>query len=188
MPRRSREEIRVVLCLFLVLFLGVADSQIVSPLLPAIRARVGRSSLEMGHLFTGYSLSAGLSVLIWGPLSDLFGRRRGLLAGLGLFASGSCISFLSATYGGILGGRVITGMGASMLSLNTISYAADYFPYAKRGWAMGSIFSSYFAALILGVPLGSILGETLGWNSVFGFSAVAALVLVASTTVFLPNI
>src|SRR5205823_4420332 len=96
MPRRSREEIRVVLCLFLVLFLGVADSQIVSPLLPAIRARVARSSLEMGHLFTGYSLSAGLSVLIWGPLSDLFGRRRGLLAGLALFASGSRISFLAS--------------------------------------------------------------------------------------------
>jgi len=186
MPRRSREEIRVVLCLFLVLFLGVADSQIVSPLLPAIRARVGRSSLEMGYLFTGYSLSAGISVLIWGPLSDLFGRRRGLLAGLGLFASGSCISFLSATYGGILGGRVITGMGASMLSLNTISYAADFFPYANRGWAMGSIFSSYFAALILGVPLGSLVGDALGWNAVFGISGILALLLAALSIVLLP--
>ncbi len=186
MSRRSREEIRVVLCLFLVLFLGVADSQIVSPLLPTIRARVGRSSLEMGYLFTGYSLSAGISVLIWGPLSDLFGRRSGLLAGLALFASGSCASLLSATYGGILAGRVITGMGASMLSLNTISYAADFFPYANRGWAMGSIFSSYFAALILGVPLGSLVGEALGWNAVFGISGILALLLAALTIVLLP--
>src|SRR5438128_8858486 len=77
MPRRSREEIRVVLWLFLVLLLGVADSQIVSPLLPAIRARVGRSSLEMGHLFTGYSLSAGLSVLIWGPCRTCLAAGEG---------------------------------------------------------------------------------------------------------------
>src|SRR5437867_6695124 len=183
---KPREEIRVVLCLFCILFLGVADNQIVSPLLPAIRAQFGKSSKEAGYLFTAYSFAAGISVLVWGPRSDIFGRKRGLLTGLAVFAAGSCAVYVSKAYGLLLTGRVITGMGASMLSLNTISYAADYFPYAKRGWAMGSIFSSYFAALILGVPLGSILGETLGWNSVFGFSAAAALVLLAATTVFLP--
>jgi predicted MFS family arabinose efflux permease len=186
MPGKPREEIRVVLCLFFILFLGVSDNQIVSPLLPAIRAQLGKSSHEAGYLFTGYSIAASISVLVWGPLSDIFGRKRGLLAGLLVFAMGSCVVFLSDGYALLMTGRVITGMGASMLSLNAISYAADYFPYAKRGWAMGCIFSSYFAALILGVPVGSLLGDTLGWNSVFGFSAAAALVLLASTTVFLP--
>ncbi len=87
----------------------------------------------------------------------------------------------------LMTGRVITGMGASMLSLNTISYAADYFPYTTRGWAMGSIFSSYFAALILGVPLGSLLGDALGWNAVFGISGLTALLLLLTTASFLPN-
>ena len=187
MPRGAREEIRVVLCLFFILFLGVADNQIVSPLLPAIRAQFGKSSKEAGYLFTAYSFAAGISVLVWGPLSDIFGRKRGLLTGLAVFAAGSCAVYVSKAYGLLLTGRVITGMGASMLSLNTISYAADYFPYARRGWAMGSIFSSYFAALILGVPLGSLLGAVLGWNAVFGVSAAAAFLLLASTAVFLPQ-
>src|SRR6059036_3736986 len=186
MPRGAREEIRVVLCLFFILFLGVADNQIVSPLLPAIRAQFGKSSKEAGYLFTAYSFAAGISVLVWGPLSDIFGRKRGLLTGLAVFAAGSCAVYVSKAYGLLLTGRVITGMGASMLSLNTISYAADYFPYARRGWAMGSIFSSYFAALILGVPLGSLVGDALGWNAVFGISGILALLLAALSIVLLP--
>lgn len=173
-------------CLFFVLFLGVADNQVLSPLLPAIRAQFKRSSSDMGLLFTGYSVCAGLSVLLWGPLSDVFGRKRGLTAGLLVFSLGSCISFLSADFQTLMAGRIVTGMGASMLSLNTISYAADFFPYASRGWAMGSIVSSYFAALILGVPLGSWIGDRLGWNAVFGTTCGLAVVLSVTTQRFLP--
>ena len=172
MSSRSREELRVVACLFFILFMGVADSQVLSPLLAAIRAQFGKSSSDMGILFTGYSFSAGLSVLIWGPLSDVLGRKSGLLHGLIVFFAGSLVSFIATDFYILLAGRALTGMGASILSLNCISYAADFFPYTKRGWAMGSIFSSYFAALILGVPIGSwILGNCrlTEFLSIFGF-------------------
>jgi predicted MFS family arabinose efflux permease len=187
MPSRSREEIRVVACLFLVLFLGVADNQILSPLLPAIRAQFGKSSSDMGYLFSGYSFCAGLSVLIWGPLSDAFGRKRGLLCGLALFTAGSLISFLSAGFFMLLAGRIVAGMGASMLSLNSIAYAADFFPYENRGWAMGSILSSYFAALILGIPLGSWLADAFGWKTVFGVIGGIALSLLFMSYGLIPT-
>jgi predicted MFS family arabinose efflux permease len=188
MQTRRREEIKIVGSLFFILFVGVADNQILSPLLPVIRAQFGRSSSEMGLLFTGYAFCAGISVLIWGPLSDTFGRKRGLINGLVVFAAGSCVSFFSEGFYTLLGGRIITGMGASMLSLNTISYAADFFPYASRGWAMGSIFSSYFAALILGVPLGAWVGERFGWNSVFGAVGLMACFLLGCVYRLLPDI
>lgn len=188
MQPRRREDVQVIASLFLVLFLGVADNQVLSPLLPAIRGQFGRSSSEMGLLFTGYSLAAGISVLLFGPLSDRFGRKHGLLNGLLLFGAGSCISFLSAGFHMLMAGRVLTGVGAGMLSLNVISYAADYFPYAKRGWAMGSIFSSYFAALILGVPLGSWIGELFGWNRVFGALGLAAVTLALASHSLLPRL
>jgi predicted MFS family arabinose efflux permease len=187
MRSRSREEIRVVACLFLVLFLGVADNQILSPLLPAIRAQFERSSSDMGYLFSGYSFCAGLSVLMWGPLSDAFGRKRGLLCGLAVFATGSLISFLSSGFFMLLAGRIVSGMGASMLSLNSIAYAADFFPYENRGWAMGSILSSYFAALILGIPLGSWLADAFGWKTVFGVIGGFALSLFFMSYCLIPN-
>jgi predicted MFS family arabinose efflux permease len=74
-----------------------------------------------------------------------------------------------------------------MLSLSTLAYAADFFPYQIRGWAMSSIVSSYFAALILGVPAGSWVAETLGWNAVFGIAGVSALVMFLSVLVILPT-
>lgn len=187
MPSRSREEIRVVACLFLVLFLGVADNQILSPLLPAIRAQFGKSSSDMGYLFSGYSFCAGLSVLIWGPLSDAFGRKRGLLCGLAVFTAGSLISFLATGFFMLLAGRIVTGMGASMLSLNSIAYAADFFPYENRGWAMGSILSSYFAALIFGIPLGSWLADAFGWKTVFGVIGGIALSLFFMSYSLIPT-
>jgi predicted MFS family arabinose efflux permease len=178
---------RVVLCLFCVLFLGVADNQVLSPLLPAIRSQLGKSSQQMGWLFTGYSLTAGLSVLLWGPLADIFGARRGLVAGLLIFSLGSFVSCFSATFLLLLSGRVLTGMGASMLSLSTLSYAADFFPYQIRGWAMSSIVSSYFAALILGVPAGSWIAEMMGWNAVFGIAGISALAMLLSVIMLLPR-
>ncbi len=186
MSSRSKEEMRVVAGFFLILFMGVADNQILSPLLPAIRAQLGRSSSDMGFLFTGYSFCAGLSVLIWGPISDAFGRKRGLINGLIIFFAGSLISSQATSFYLLLAGRIVTGMGASMLSLNCISYAADYFPYANRGWAMGSIFSSYFAALILGVPLGSWIGDRFGWHVVFYAMGGISLALIVSTQSMLP--
>jgi predicted MFS family arabinose efflux permease len=188
MELHRREELKIVGSLFFILFVGVADNQILSPLLPAIREQFGRSSSEMGLLFTGYAFCAGISVLIWGPLSDKFGRKRGLMSGLIVFGAGSCISYISNGFFTLLGGRILTGMGASMLSLNTISYAADFFPYGSRGWAMGSIFSSYFAALILGIPLGSWVGERFGWNSVFGGVGLMACILLCCVYKLLPDI
>jgi predicted MFS family arabinose efflux permease len=188
MPLRRREDLKVVACLFSVLFLGVADNQILSPLLPAIRSQFAKSSSTMGLLFAGYAFCAGLSVLVWGPVSDIFGRKQGLRNGLVIFCAGSCVSYLSPGFNVLLAGRILTGMGASMLSLNTISYAADFFPYAIRGWAMGSIFSSYFAALILGIPLGSWLGDRLGWHVVFGFMGLIALALLLCVQALLPSL
>jgi MFS transporter, DHA1 family, inner membrane transport protein len=187
MDRRDSRDWRVVLCLFGVLFLGVADNQSLSPLLPLIRSSLSRSSRDMGLLYTVYALSAGLSVLIWGPLSDVFGRKRGLLAGLAVFVVGSLVSLVSTNFNGLLVGRVVTGAGASLLSVNTIAYAADFFPYRHRGWAMSTVFSSYFAALILGVPIGSWIGSTVGWRAVFALGGASAAGLFGITLWQLPR-
>jgi len=188
MPVRPIGSTRVILSLFLILFLGTADNQVLSPLLPSIRTDLGRASYEMGFLFSVYSLVAGLSVLLWGPISDAFGRKSCLIAGLLLFSAGSVTSLSARTFFALLTGRAITGLGASMLSLNSLSFAADFFPYSARGWAMGSILSSYFAALILGVPIGSLVGDRLGWNAVFGLVACAGLCLMVTAWILLPNL
>lgn len=175
-------------CLFLILFAGVADSQILSPLLPAVRDEFRKSSSQVALLFTGYAFCAGLSVLVWGPISDAFGRKRGLAAGLCIFVAGAAVSSLATGFLMLLAGRILTGMGASMLSLNVISYAGDFFSYERRGWAMGAIFSSYFAALILGVPFGAWFGYRFGWRSAFAALGALALALLCLIPPALPSL
>jgi len=75
-----------------------------------------------------------------------------------------------------------------MLSLNTIAYAAGFFPYHQRGWAMGSIVSSYFAALILGVPVGSWVGDRFGWHAVFVLAVATAAGMLAAIRLWLPGV
>ncbi len=171
----------------MVLFLGVADGQVVSPLLPVIRNQFGKSAAEAGLLFTGYSVTAGVSVLLWGPLSAVFGSRRALLVGTIIFLAGSVLSLSAGSFLQLLAGRMVTGMGASLLSLNTVAYAAEYFPYSRRGWAMSTIFASYFAALILGVPLGTVVSENLGWHAVFALAGGTALLLSGAVAALLPQ-
>ncbi|MEJ2245883.1 MAG: MFS transporter, partial [Acidobacteriota bacterium] len=103
---RSNKDFKVVACLFTILFLGVADSQVLSPLLPLIQESFGKASSDMGLLFTGYAVCAGLSVLVWGPLSDIFGRKIGLQCGLILFSVGSWISFSAMGFHALFWGRV----------------------------------------------------------------------------------
>ena len=188
MTGRTREEIRVVVCLFLVLFLGVADSQVIIPLLPKIASQLKETTQSIGLLFTAYAACAALSGLFWGPLSDAFGRKPALLLGLGLLSFGSATSALSDTFIRLLVGRTLTGMGASLLSLNVISYAGDYFPYAHRGWAMSSIFAAHPAALILGLPLVGLMGDWLGPTGVFGAVAAGGILQLVLLPWLLPAV
>ncbi|HLV00619.1 MAG TPA: MFS transporter, partial [Acidobacteriota bacterium] len=84
-------------------------------------------------------------------------------------------------FGELLWLRGGTGLLAGLLSTCTASFVGDFFPYHRRGSMMGAVLSSYFAALILGVPIGAWLAQAAGWRSVFLLSAATAgLILVAS--------
>ena len=67
----------VALILFGVLFLGVSDTQLVGPLLPAIAQDLGTTAGHAGIIVTTYSLAAAAFALIVGPLSDRVGRKKG---------------------------------------------------------------------------------------------------------------
>jgi predicted MFS family arabinose efflux permease len=80
-----------------------------------------------------------------------------------------------------------TGLAAGLLSTCTASFIGDAFPYRRRGRAMGMVLSSYFAALIFGIPLSSWVAETWGWRRVYSGSALLAALLVAAALVLVSS-
>jgi DHA1 family inner membrane transport protein len=175
-PESRRAERIVLLVLFLALFVGTADNQIMGPLLPVLAKSFGKTAGEFGRVVTVYSLCAAVAALMTGLAADLRGQAWFLKGAMALFAASAIsTSFApSAPVFTIL--RGLTGISAGVISSCTISYAADYFPYKERGRAMGIIMSSYFAACTLGVVGLGILADRAGWPA--GYQAIAATAFI----------
>jgi len=170
--------------LFLLLFLGLADNQMIAALLPALVRSLHVSVGKAGILVVVYSLGAGVAAFLSGKLSDHYGRRRFLLAGVIIFSLASALAFRAQSFGGLLAARALTGLVAGTLSTCSIAFAGDWFPYAVRGRAIGLISTAYFAAPILGVPLAAQVADRFGWrHSFLMFALLGLAVTLISLTI-----
>lgn len=166
----------VIANLFLLLFLGLADNQMIAALLPSLVKSFGISLSTAGLLVVAYSVAAALAAFISGTLSDHYGRRRFLLAGVAFFAVASWAAAQSRTFNELMLARALTGLAAGTLSTCSITFAADWFPYHVRGRAIGLISAAYFAAPVLGVPIAAQIAQRFGWRRAFLFFAGLAVV------------
>ena len=178
----------VIANLFLILFIGVADNQIIAPLLPAIAAFLGVSVSTTGLLVVVYSLAAAGAALVAGSWSDRTGRNIFLTVALLVFS----LSSLATSYAGdlqwLLLCRTLTGIAAGVLSACSIAYAGDYFAYAIRGKALGYISMANWAAMVVAVPMAAYVADSVGWQKNFLGLAVAGLVVSGLNFVSMPRI
>lgn len=173
----------VLAILFFLLFLGLADNQMIAVLLPSLVGSLHISVGVAGLLVVIYSITAAAASFISGTLSDHYGRRRFLLCGVLLFAAASWTASRTGGFYGLLLARSLTGLAAGTLSTCSITYAADWFEYRVRGKAIGLISSAYFAAPIFGVPLAAQIADRYGWRRAFLSFAILALVAALLSTV-----
>lgn len=171
----------VIANLFLLLFLGLADNQMIAALLPSLVKSLGITISRAGLLVVVYSLAAAMAAFLSGTLSDHYGRRKFLLAGVAFFAVASFAASESHTFNQLMLARALTGLAAGTLSTCSVTFAADWFPYNVRGRAIGLISTAYFAAPILGVPIAAQITDRFGWQRAFLFFAGLAVVTAIAT-------
>lgn len=176
----------VIANLFLLLFLGVADNQMIAALLPALVGSFHISVEVAGLLVVTYSIAAAVAAFVSGSLSDHYGRRWFLLIGVAAFALASWAASGTRSFGELVLARAVTGLAAGTISTCSIAFAGDWFAYAVRGRAIGLISSAYFAAPIVGVPLAGQIADHFGWRRVFVFFSALAF-LVACVCLTLPK-
>ncbi len=173
----------VIANLFLLLFLGVADNQVIAALLPDLVSSFHVSVSVAGLLVVGYSAAAALAAFVSGSLSDHYGRRWFLRVGVVLFTLASLLASTTSSFSGLMLARALTGLGAGTLSTCAVAYAGDWFAYAVRGRAIGLISAAYFIAPIVGVPAAAVVAEHFGWRRAFlGFALLGAVLSVVSFT------
>jgi predicted MFS family arabinose efflux permease len=149
--------------------------RIVYPFLPVISRGLGVPLMAVSFLLTLRAL-VGLSSPLLGPLSDRYGRRSLMLAGLGMLAVGAALIAGWPTYGVAIVAFVLFGLSKTAYDPAMQAYLSDAVPYHRRGWVLGVTELSWSAAWLLGVPAAGFLIERGGWQVPFVALALLALV------------
>jgi predicted MFS family arabinose efflux permease len=171
----------ILFALWLMMFSANSQLIVMVPLLPEIAEALDVNTFWRGMLLTSYAVALGVSALATGPASDRYGRRRILLVGSTLMAVTLALHSAAADYELLLSMRLLAGVGGGMLSGGSVAYVGDYFPYERRGWANGWVMSGAAFGQVAGVPLGKVLGTSLGYRApflVFAITMGLAAVLI----------
>jgi len=149
--------------------------RIVYPFLPAISRGLSVPLTAASFLLTLRAL-AGLSSPLFGPLSDRYGRRSLMLAGLGMGALAAALIAGWPTYGVAIVAFVLFGLSKTAYDPAIQAYLSDAVPYHRRGRVLGITELSWSAAWLVGVPAAGFLIEQAGWQAPFLALTLVALI------------
>jgi len=145
----------------------------------------GYSPLWVGFAIGAYGLTQALLQIPAGWLSDKWGRRPVIYAGLLLFALGSLVAAFSDSIYGVTLGRALQGTGAIASAI--LALAADVTREQQRSKAMGMIGVSIGLAFALSMVAGPVLAPFIGLQGLFLITAAGALVGIAIVRFLVPN-
>src|SRR5438552_801794 len=131
-----------------------ADLATVSVALPSLARGLRLAPATASWVISAYSLASAGFLIAAGRMGDLFGARRCLLVGVGLFAGGAALSGLAPGFAAMIGARVIQGLGSALLSPISFALLTTHLPPSRRPAAMGLF------AVLQGV--GALAGPLIG--------------------------
>jgi len=156
-------------------------------LLPEIAAGVGVSIPSAGHLISAYALG----VVVGAPVLAYFGARlprRALALGLmAAFVLGNVGSAVASSYGLLLTARFVAGLPHGAFFGVASLIAASLVAESRKGRAVAMVMLGLSVANVAGVPLGTWLGQNVGWREVYWLVAVLGAITVTMTAFFVPR-
>ncbi|MFC9327538.1 MFS transporter [Kitasatospora sp. NPDC057015] len=168
---------------------GIGTTEfVIMGLLPEVAGDFGVSIPTAGWLVTGYALG----VLVGAPLMTALGtrisRKRMLMLLMGLFIAGNVLSAVAPVFGVMIAGRLVASLAhGAFFGIGSV-VAADLVAPEKKAGAIAMMFTGLTVANVVGVPLGTYVGQAMGWRTTFFIVAALGVVGLAGIARLVPEI
>ncbi|MFF4954463.1 MFS transporter [Streptomyces chattanoogensis] len=156
----------VAAALMLSMALAALDSTIIATAIPQIVGDLGGFAV-FSWLFSGYLLAVTVTLPVYGKLSDTFGRKPILIAGIALFLVGSLACAGAWNMASLIAFRVLQGLGGGALQGTVQTIAADLYPMQERPKIQAKLSSVWATSAVAGPALGGLLATYAGWRWIF---------------------
>ncbi|MEU6999901.1 MFS transporter [Nonomuraea sp. NPDC046570] len=155
--------------------IGIAGSTL-NVALPVVVRHFSATPFESGWILLSFLLVNTATLVFFGRVADLLGRREIYLAGFALFTLGSLAAGLSPDVWFLVAMRVVQAVGAAMILANGTVIITDAFPPDRLSQGMGVYIGTLSVAQLAGPTLGGLIAETAGWQWIFWVNVPAGLV------------
>jgi EmrB/QacA subfamily drug resistance transporter len=174
----------VLVSVMLAMFMGAIEGTIVSTAMPAIVGELGDFSLY-SWVFSSYLLMNTVTVLIYGKLSDLFGRKPVLNFGIIIFLIGSILCGLAESMVMLIIFRFIQGLGAGAITPIATTIVGDIYSKEERAKIQGYLSSVWGISAVLGPALGGFFVQFTSWKLVFWINIPLGILAMIGISLFL---
>ncbi|MFB7949582.1 MFS transporter [Kitasatospora phosalacinea] len=156
---------------------GIGTTEfVIMGLLPEVASDFGVGIPTAGLLVTGYAVGVVVGAPLMTVLGTRISRKRMLMLLMGLFVAGNLLSAFAPGFGAMLAGRVVASLAhGAFFGIGSV-VAAELVAPEKKAGAIATMFTGLTVANIVGVPLGTFVGQQVGWRTTF--AAVAGLGVV----------
>ncbi len=168
----SKQQKLVLVISILASFVAFLDGSVVNVALPAISSELGGGLVTQQWVVDAYLITLGSLILLAGSLSDLFGRKHILTAGLVGFGVTSVLCAVAPDGGLLIVARALQGVAGALLVPSSLALIISSFSGSAQGKAIGSWTAWTGIAFIVGPLLGGFLVDALSWRLIFAINVV----------------
>ena len=187
-PAMTRGTERTIIALIiLTTALGPFTMNVPLPSMPTIAGALDSSYDRVQLILTLYLLALAVGQIVYGPLSDRFGRRPVLLAGLAVYVIGSLASAAATSVGLLLAARFVQGVGGCAGLVLGRAMLADLYGRNRAASLIAYVTMAMVAAPMIAPALGGLMEELFSWRAAFASVGIIGVVLLAATAILLPE-
>lgn len=185
---RARSPWLALCALLLGLFVMNASSTSLNTAIPAIGSSLGATFDQLLWVINIFTLMLTMLGITAGRLGDLYGPKKLYLVGLSLFAIASVIGGIAQSVPQLVVARLIQGIGAALVSPQSLVMISRVFPPERRGSAIGIWGAVAGAAVAVGPSLGGVMVTAWGWRSIFLANVPVCAVGLALAAMVIPDL